>query len=157
MWSLPHSPASLWAQELESWFLEQDLTILNPSLSPTWHNTNETHFSIIDLMAVNSVELVRWPVQLSCDVSFPDAGDTDHAALSLHLPLLYNPPPLPIPPVMGWHVDPFVRDRWIKRFKEFSFTTTCDSREHLSALWFSVQTAIMQVCNSLFATCSSHP
>ena len=156
VWSLPHSPASPWAQELESWFLEQDLMIINPPLSPTWHNANETHFSVIDLMVVNSAELAHWPIQSSCDVSFPDASDSDHAALSLCLPLLSTPPPLPIPPVSGWHVNPLFRDRWVELFREFSFPSHCDSWECLLDLWSTVRSAIKQVCDSLFATRGSH-
>ena len=101
VWSLPHTPASPWAQDLESWFLEQDLTLLNPLHSPTWWNAAETQSSTIDLMAVNSAELSRWAIQVSCDVSFPEAGDSDHAALSLLIPLASVPEYSPVPPVTG--------------------------------------------------------
>ena len=160
VWLLPHTPASPWAQDLESWFLVQDLTILNPPLLPTWQNALESCSLVIDLMAVNSAELLHWPVQLACDVSFLDARDMDHAALSLAIPILTPPPPPSVPPITGWYVDPLVRDCWIELFHLFSFPTSCDSRDQLLALWHAVRSAIEQVSNSLFATrggSSHHP
>ena len=92
---------SPWAQELEEWFLLQDLVIVNPPLTPMWCNATETQLSTIDLMVVNSAEIAQWELQVSCDISFADAGDSDHAALLLILPFPLSVPPLPTLPFSG--------------------------------------------------------
>ena len=157
MWSLPYSSVSPWAQELKEWLLLQDLVIVNLPLTPTWCNATETQSSAIDLMVVNSAEIAQWELQVSCDVSFADAGNLNHAALLLILPLPLSIPPLPTPPFSGWHVDPLLHDKWIKLFCTYSFPSSCSSCNELLALWQSVCTAIEQVSNSLFVQRSSHP
>ena len=108
-------------------------------------------------MVVNAAELLRWPVQITCDISFLDARDSDHVALSLAIPILFPPPSSSISPVTGWFVDPLVKERWIELFHSFSFSTSCDSKDQLLALWHSVHSAIEQVSNSLFATRGGSP
>ena len=115
-WSFPFATISSWSRDLEDWFSDQGLHLINTPRVATWQGRDEQHPSVLDLALLNDVALFNDQFS-SLSVSFTDSLGSDHAALNISwvpttaIPLT-SPSPLP-----GFKIVDELRDSWIRRFR----------------------------------------
>ena len=115
-WSPPDLPISSWVQTLENWLDPNNLMSLVPEGSVThWSNTGRD--SLLDHIFVNMDFLGNPFFPASCLVSFERSISSNHAALSIDLPLT-TPPPIPMPE-SGWIIKDQMEQEWKKAFVSF--------------------------------------
>jgi hypothetical protein len=88
--------------------------------------------SLIDFIFVNErfLEVPSFPA--SCSVSFDTSIGSDHAGLSISIPVYTTPPRLLRPP--GWKIVPDLRDTWCDRFRDFKSPPIMDESSLLHAV-----------------------
>lgn len=115
-WSFPFATISPWSHDLEDWFSDQGLHVLNTPRVATWQGRDDQHPSVLDLALLNDAALFNDQFS-SLSVSFTDSLGSDHAALhiswvpSTAIPLT-SPSPLP-----GFKILDELRASWIHHFR----------------------------------------
>jgi endonuclease/exonuclease/phosphatase (EEP) superfamily protein YafD len=145
-WSPGGKRASPWAPSLEGWLDEHGFVSTVPDGSISRRLTTSLP-SLIDFIFVNEkfLEVPSFPA--SCSVSFDSSIGSDHAGLSISIPVYTTPPHLLRPP--GWKIDPDLRDTWCARFRDIKKTPITDEPSLLHAAQHLL-THIIEVSDSLF-------
>jgi hypothetical protein len=115
-WSPSDLPISSWAQTLENWLDANNLMSLVSEGSIT-HRSNTGHDSLLDHIFVNMDFLGNPFFPASCLISFERSISSDHASLSVDLPLS-TPPPIPMPKP-GWIIEDQMEQEWKIAFVSF--------------------------------------
>src|SRR6266581_27614 len=114
-WSLPSATISSWARDLEDWFSDQGLNVINTPRVATWQGRDDQHPSVLDFALLNDVALFNDQFS-SLTVSFTDSLGSDHAALNTSwIPVTAIPPTSPSP-LPGFKILDELRGSWTRRF-----------------------------------------
>jgi endonuclease/exonuclease/phosphatase (EEP) superfamily protein YafD len=146
-WSPGGKRVSPWAPSLEAWLDGHGFISTVPDGSISRRSSTSLP-SLIDFIFVNEafLEVPAFPV--TCTVSFSASVGSDHAALSICLPLTQITPPLLWPP--GWKIDTDLKDDWIQRFKALPLPIITDVPSLCSAAR-DLLTQISEISDSLFS------
>jgi Reverse transcriptase (RNA-dependent DNA polymerase) len=138
--------SSPWAPSLERWLDDYGFVSTVPDGAISRRSSTSLP-SLINFIFVNEAFLEVPSFPASCSVSFSDSMGSDHAGLSLSLPLASTPPRLLRPP--GWKIDPDLKDTWISRFQAFPSPAVSDVPSLLEAT-HNLLLQISDVSGSLF-------
>jgi hypothetical protein len=150
LWSPPRLTYSPWANDLETWFLDQQLSCQNPIGAITWRGLPGHTPSTLDLLLLN-------PLALSSDrfsdplISFDLSLGSDHAALSTSYSF---PSPLPSPPsspLPGFIINDDLQESWVTAFAAKSFPTTFQSADDVQRAADDLLSDINSTSSSLFS------
>jgi Reverse transcriptase (RNA-dependent DNA polymerase)/Endonuclease-reverse transcriptase len=146
-WSPGGKRTSPWAVSLETWLDNHGFisTVPEGSIS-RWSSTSLP--SLIDFIFVNEAFLEVPSFPATCSVSFNASVGSDHAGLSISVPLLQISPRLLRPP--GWKVDPELKQEWVRRFQALPLPVITDEASLLSAAR-DLLTQISDISDSLFS------
>jgi endonuclease/exonuclease/phosphatase (EEP) superfamily protein YafD len=150
-WSPGGKQASPWAPSLEGWLDTHGFVSTVPDGSIS-HRSTTSLPSLIDFIFVNEkfLEVPSFPA--SCSVSFDSLIGSDHAGLSISIPVYTTPPRLLRPP--GWKIDLDLKDTWCDRFRDFKLPPITDEPSLLLAAQ-GLLSHITAVSDSLFPRRSS--
>jgi Endonuclease-reverse transcriptase len=145
-WSLGGKCTSPWAIPLETWLDDHGFISTIPDGAISRRSTTSSP-SLIDFIFVNEPFLEVPSFPSVCSVSFGSSVGSDHAGLSISLPLSPLPPRLLRPP--GWKIDPDLRAEWCSCFKTFPMPVITDKDSLLEAARNPIR-HISNVSNALF-------
>jgi Endonuclease-reverse transcriptase/Reverse transcriptase (RNA-dependent DNA polymerase) len=146
-WSPGGKRTSPWAPSLEAWLDEHGFISTVPDGSISRRSPTSLP-SLIDFIFINEAFLEVPSFPATCSVSFSTSVGSDHAGLSISVPLVQVTPRLLRPP--GWKIDPDLKDNWVRRFQDLPLPTITDVPSLLSAARDLV-TQISDISDSLFS------
>ena len=115
-WSLPGATTSAWAQALDDWFENNELSLCNPLGVPTWLGCEDQRPSVLDLSLLNAPAIASDQFS-DTSVSFEQSLGSDHATLSLLWTPLHALPPLPRTTLPGFAIEDDLKESWCKAFR----------------------------------------
>jgi hypothetical protein len=150
IWSPGGKWTSPWAASLEGWLDDHGFVSTVPDRSISRRSSTSLP-SLIDFIFVNEafLEIPSFPV--SCSVSFDASVGSDHAGLSISVPISTTPPRLHHPP--GWKIDPDLKDAWSSWFRELPTPVISDEPSLLCAAQ-DLLFQISDISDSMFPRCS---
>jgi hypothetical protein len=114
-WSLPGATASSWAQALDDWFEDNELSLWNPSGVATWLGREDQRPSVLDLVLLNSPALMSGLFS-DASVSFEESLGSDHAAMVVFWTPSHTLPSTPPSPLPGFAVEDDMQASWSLAF-----------------------------------------
>jgi Endonuclease-reverse transcriptase len=143
-WTFP------WASSLEGWLDDHGFLSTVPDGSISRCSSTSLP-SLIDFIFVNEAFLEVPSFLASCSLSFDASVGSDHASLSISIPVSTTPPCLHRPP--GWKIDPDLKDTWSAHFRDLPPPAISDEPSLLHAA-HSLLSHMSDISDSLFPRCT---
>jgi hypothetical protein len=150
VWSPPGIWPSPWADDLEDWAVEQNLTLTMPPGIPTRRGEGNQRDTMIDLIWTNAAAVLEDSFQ-EPTINFVASLGSDHTSLWTAFQHILESAIAPPPQLSQFIIADNAHDRWIQRFLEVSpqtlptLTSTAEIDQEASQLTVDIERTSMNV------------